>query len=559
MQPLLRGRRRSSDRRAWSRSATCRSSRRCRCARSCPIVAQPARTGAMIRPLRGPLHPLLVHVPHRRRGPARARPQRGHVLALHAAGGLRHHAGLACVEHLGPPRGPLRRARTIPPTPNVVIVGIDDESVQTIGHYPVPRDVYAQRARRTSRRPARRWSRSTSASPTRATRRRRAFADGPDGQHDPGHPRVRRRAAPIRATARSSRRGVSTRSRSSSSAAPTPKRRPERALPAAVPERHPRLDRRRPDADGVRAPDPDVRPAGLLRRGHVRHAGDQHLRLRRLPRASLVHGLRTGPTSRSRTDTATFGTAWKSRCRSTTPARRSINFFGPPGNYQGKHQYVSFGDVLDGKRLARHVQGQDRPDRRLRPDRRQRPAARAPRAPARRTAAPMAGVEMHANVVADAALPSRIRSSSPPSHRWCVFLIILVLAAWLMAVAVARLSVLWGLLGTVRRARRLHVRRWRPCRPTAASCPTCSIRGSPSRSTYTGVTAYRFLYEDREKRKVTRSVRPLPEARDRRRSWPRRAAASTTSCAAASAATSRCCSSTSAASPRCRSRWRPTT
>ena len=48
--------------------------------------------------------------------------------------------------------------------------------------------------------------------------------------------------------------------------------------------------------------------------------------------------------------------------------------------------------------------------------------------------------------------------------------------------------------------------------------------------TYSGVTAYRFLYEDREKRKVTAPLRPVPEARDRRRSWPRPAAASTTSC-----------------------------
>jgi adenylate cyclase len=201
--------------------------------------------------------------------------------------------------------------------------------------------------------------------------------------------------------------------------------------------------------------------------------------------------------------TATFGTAW------STPVDGSgavlVNFSGPPGNFDHFSHYVSLGKILDGSVSpdflkdkivligAYGLSGVN--DQEL----------VTTSATAQGGTAPMAGVEIQANVVQmllnAVPLPpngSRFLTAEPP---WALLLIILVLAL-LTAVGVARVTVLWGLIGTVvalvlftfGMSALSAFRGWVP----DLFHPWLAIA-----LTYSGVTAYRFLYEDREKRKVT--------------------------------------------------------
>src|SRR5260370_16610279 len=60
---------------------------------------------------RGPLHQLLVHLPHHRRGADRAGVERVHVLAVYAAADLRRPPQRLPDQGLGPPGGSLLRQR----------------------------------------------------------------------------------------------------------------------------------------------------------------------------------------------------------------------------------------------------------------------------------------------------------------------------------------------------------------------------------------------------------------------------------------------------------------
>ena len=55
---------------------------------------------------------------------------------------MRHPFLGLCGQHFGSPARPIRRR--VGPGNNVVIVGIDDKSLQTIRQYPLPRSVYAK-------------------------------------------------------------------------------------------------------------------------------------------------------------------------------------------------------------------------------------------------------------------------------------------------------------------------------------------------------------------------------------------------------------------------------
>ena len=200
---------------------------------------------------------------------------------------------------------------------------------------------------------------------------------------------------------------------------------------------------------------------------------------------------------------ATFGTAW------STPVSSSgsmlINYSGPPGNFKEYDHYVSFADLLNGsvrndmirdkivligayeltgvndEQLVTTSFGQNR------------------------TAA-MPGVEIHANVVqmlinavGTSLNPSRFLTAEPP---WVLLLILLVLSL-ATAVGVARVTVLWGLVGT---AVALVAFTFAMSAASAFNnwVPDLFHPWLAIALTYSGVTAYRFLYEDREKRKVTR-------------------------------------------------------
>jgi adenylate cyclase len=117
----------------------------------------------------------------------------------------------------------------------------------------------------------------------------------------------------------------------------------------------------------------------------------------------------------------------------------------------------------------------------------------------------MAGVEIHANVVqmlvnavGTPQNASRFLTAEPP---WILLVLILVLGL-ATAVGVARVTVLWGLVGTlvavvvftIGMSALSAFKNWVP----DLFHPWLAIA-----LTYSGVTAYRFLYEDREKRKVT--------------------------------------------------------
>jgi len=200
--------------------------------------------------------------------------------------------------------------------------------------------------------------------------------------------------------------------------------------------------------------------------------------------------------------TATFGTAW------STPVSPSgsilINYSGPPGNFKDYHHYVSFADLLNGSVPddmirdkivlvgAYGLTGVN--DEQL-----------ATTSFGGNTTAAMPGVEIQANVaqmlinaVGTTLNPSRFLTAEPP---WVLLLILLVLTL-ATAVGVARVTVLWGLVGTVLAlvaftfgmSAASAFNNWVP----DLFHPWLAIA-----LTYSGVTAYRFLYEDREKRKVT--------------------------------------------------------
>jgi len=200
--------------------------------------------------------------------------------------------------------------------------------------------------------------------------------------------------------------------------------------------------------------------------------------------------------------TATFGSAW------TTPVNSSgsilINYSGPPGNFAGYHHYVSFRDLLNGSVTpddvkdkivligAYNLTGVN--DEQL-----------VTTSFGGNATAAMAGVEIHANVVqmllnavSTPFSQSRFLTAEPP---WVLLLILLLLGV-ATAVGVARVTVLWGLVGTLIALVGF----------TFAMSALSAFQGwVPDlfhpwlvvALTYSGVTAYRFLYEDREKRKVT--------------------------------------------------------
>jgi adenylate cyclase len=219
-------------------------------------------------------------------------------------------------------------------------------------------------------------------------------------------------------------------------------------------------------------------------------------------RAWLIQGV-NGPQLQESNGQATFGTTWKQPLQVDSTGSALINYFGPPRNYQSK-QYVSFGDLYSGKVSPDKIKGNlvligayyltSFNDSVL--------ATTSAGADYGR-GAPMAGVEMHANVAQmftpNATSYPKFLAPEPPL---AVLLVILALCL-LTALAVTRVSVLWGLLvtavllvvftiGMAVLADHLGV------------IPDLFHPWLAIALTYSGVTAYRYLYEDREKRKVTR-------------------------------------------------------
>ena len=218
--------------------------------------------------------------------------------------------------------------------------------------------------------------------------------------------------------------------------------------------------------------------------------------------AQLGPGFSSGTDLAIANGSAAFGEAWR------VPVDGSgsilINFSGPPDNFKTYGHYVNFADVVNGTVPADRIKdrivlvGYDGltgvNDEQL-----------VTTSFARNATQPMAGVEIHANVVqmllnavATPQSPSRFLTAEPP---WVLLLVILILTL-ATAIGVARVTVLWGLIGTLI-ALVLFTLGMSALSSFQGWVPDLFHPWLAIALTYTGVTAYRFLYEDREKRKVT--------------------------------------------------------
>ena len=216
----------------------------------------------------------------------------------------------------------------------------------------------------------------------------------------------------------------------------------------------------------------------------------------------LGQDFQTGPDLLVSNGTATFGQAWSAPVDGSGSIL--VNFSGPPGNFEINHHYLSFDKVVSGNFDADQVKDKivmigaygltGVHDEQL-----------VTTSFGGNQTLPMAGVEIHANVVqmllnavSSSITRSRFVNAEPP---W-VLLVLLLLLGLATGVGVARVTVLWGLLGAVGAlvlftfgmSALATFNNWVP----DLFHPWLAIA-----LTYSGVTAYRFLYENREKRKVT--------------------------------------------------------
>jgi adenylate cyclase len=209
-----------------------------------------------------------------------------------------------------------------------------------------------------------------------------------------------------------------------------------------------------------------------------------------------------GPTLQESGDQATFGTIWSAQVDGT--GSTLINFSGPPGNYAKNGQYVHFSDVVSGAVSPDIIKGSivligaynlsGVNDSQL-----------VVTSAGTNGTLPMAGVELHANVVQmlDGAAPapgtpSKLLTHEPP---WVVALVIIALAL-LIALIAARLSVVRG-LGATALGLVLFTVGMAFLAASSSFVPDLFHPWLAMGLTFTGVTAYRVLYEDRERRKVT--------------------------------------------------------
>jgi len=210
-------------------------------------------------------------------------------------------------------------------------------------------------------------------------------------------------------------------------------------------------------------------------------------------RAWVISGV-DGPTLQESDGQASFGPTWKKTMSVDSNGAALINYFGPPRNYQDSSHYVSFGDVYNNKFDASLFKDKivlvgDYYLSGVHDEVLATTSAGA-------NGSLMPGVEMHANVV-QMLDQQKFLAPEPPL---VVFLVILVLAL-VMAVAVSRLSVVLGFVVTLVA---LVVFTFGIAFAAAGGglVPNILHPFLAVALTYTGVTAYRFLYEDREKRKV---------------------------------------------------------
>ena len=190
-----------------------------------------------------------------------------------------------------------------------------------------------------------------------------------------------------------------------------------------------------------------------------------------------------------------FGQAWKQPLWVDSNGAFVVSYSGAPGNLKGHNQYLSFVDAYRGSLsdLSNKVALIGAYDVTGLHDQQLVPTAGG--------AGAMWGVEIHANILSQFILQVQKPTFVAPYPPALVLLLLLALSM-LLGLVVSRLSVIWGAaatagllvaytLATIVVAPNLHL------------VPDLVHVWLAIALTYTGVTAYRFLYEDREKRKVT--------------------------------------------------------
>ena len=203
-----------------------------------------------------------------------------------------------------------------------------------------------------------------------------------------------------------------------------------------------------------------------------------------------------GPTLQESGGQARYGSLWSAQVDETGSAL--INFSGPPGNYQNG-QYVSLIDVVNGTVSPDRIKGKIAligaynlsgvHDEQL-----------VTTSAGSNGTLSMAGVELHANVLQmfGVSVAPSLLTREPA---FGILVSILALAV-LLAFLVARLSVVKGLLATVL-ALGIFTVAMSYLAGNNGFVPDVFHPVLAMALTYTGVTAYRVLYEDRERRKVT--------------------------------------------------------
>jgi adenylate cyclase len=393
------------------------------------------------------------------------------------------------------------------PDPNVIIVGIDNQSVKDVGSYPVPRSVYAQALRNLEKAGAAVVAFDIVFPDAREPKTDKTFADALASSSVPvvlayaGDNTINGEGKILQTSPTTSPPGIDQiplrmfRCADVSTDPNAPCKQPYPNVVLASTDIQ-------PDADGVTRRIPMfVQPACATTGACTTPVIDTFAFA--AYRAWALQGLQ-GPDLTESNGQASFGTGWTKTLPVNETGSALINYFGPPGNYKQGGQYVSFGDVYAGRMPADKIKGAivlvgfynlTSVNDNVR--------ATTSAGAGQGAGGNMAGIEMHANVaqMLIPPLPGAIPKFLAPEPAWLVFLILLALAM-VTAVAVARLPVLIGLLVT---AVALVVFTF------AMSFFSFNNGFVPDlfhpllamALAYAGVTAYRFLYEDREKRKVT--------------------------------------------------------
>jgi adenylate cyclase len=393
------------------------------------------------------------------------------------------------------------------PDPNVIIVGIDNQSVKDIGTYPVPRSVYAQALKNLEDAGAAVVAFDIALPDSRDPLTDKKFADALATTTVPvvlayaGDNTVNGDGKIIQLSATTSPPGIDQiplrmfRCADASTVSTAPCKQPYPNVVLASTDIQ-------PDSDGVTRRIPMFVQPACVATGACDTPVIDTLAFAAY-RAWALQGL-TGPDLTESGGQATFGTGWTKALPVDDTGSALINYFGPPGNYKQGGRFISFGDVYAGRAPADKIKGSivlvgyynltsvnDFV--------RATTSARAGQG----AGGAMTGIEMHANVAQMLIPPgsNAIPKFLAPEAPLMVFLVLLVLAV-VTALAVARMPVLIGLLVT---AAALVVFTFAMAFFSFNNgfVPDLFHPLLAMALVYAGVTAYRFLYEDREKRKVT--------------------------------------------------------